>query len=378
MAQVTEQEKLLAQAVEGSAEAIVVADIEGRVLYANPAVQEIYGYEPDELVGQSVRIFEPPLRPSRTSEIIGSAREGKWTGEVRVLRKGGAETRVDLTSSAVRDQTGEVIGSVTVARDVSRQRREQEELISAHSQAAVLEHGEAIATELVGIVSHELRTPLTALRGFSELLLTRGHSAAERRTWLKTINKETVRLSQILDDLLDVSRIEGGAVRLELAPVPLESVLQPVVSAFASNHRNHQFHVEDGRESIVVRADEARLRQILENLLSNAVKYSPDGGRVDVTIANESACVSISVSDQGLGIPPEELPNLFSRFHRIHSPDRASIRGSGLGLYITQRLVALHGGTLCAESELGQGSKFTFALPTVQRGEAADEPVAKS
>jgi len=358
-----ERMTLLAAAVEGSAETIIISDTEGRILYANPAAREVYGYDPSELTGKNVRMFEPPGRRPLAAEILRSSAEGVWHGQVNVLRRDGSEIPVHLTASVVRDEAGAASRVVALVHDLSEEQRRQEELIQARSQAAAFQRGESLKSELISIVSHELRTPLTALQGFSELLLTRDSSSEDARLWIKTINEEAKRLAKILDDLLNVSRIEAGAIKLQIAPTSIEDVIQQVVSLFAAQSSRHHFVLDVQEVDLEVSADRERLMQILDNLLSNAVKYMPVGGSIRVAVSTRGGAAVVSVTDEGIGIPTEELPKLFTRFHRVDSPDRVSIRGTGLGLYITQQLVTMHGGTISVESVVGRGSTFTFTLP---------------
>ena len=362
---VRERLTLLAAAVEGSAETILISDTSGRILYANPAAQDIFGYEPSELTGKNVRMFQPPRLPPLAEEILRASAEGVWQGQVKVLCKDGREIPVRVTASMVRDEGGSASGIVALIHDLSEEQRHQEELIQARSQAAAYQRGESLKSELISIVSHELRTPLTALQGFSELLLVREPSDEERRLWTTTINEETKRLAEILDDLLNVSRIDAGAIRLNIAPTAIEDVIREVFTSFSTQSPRHDFVLGVETSGLAVAADRDRLTQILDNLLSNAVKYSPGGGTIRIEVRERAGDAVVSVTDQGLGIPVGELPKLFSRFHRIDSHDRISIRGTGLGLYITQQLVAMHGGRVSVNSEVGRGSTFTFTLPLV-------------
>ena len=358
-----ERMTLLAAAVEASAETILISDTVGRILYANPAARQVYGYDPIELVGQNVSMFEPPGRRPLTGEILRASVEGVWQGQVNVLRRDATVIPVHLIASVVRDGAGATSGVVALVRDLSEERTRQEELIQARSQAAAYQRGESLKSELISIVSHELRTPLTALQGFSELLLTREASSDDARLWTVTINQEAKHLAKILDDLLNVSRIEGGAVRLHLAPTLIENVTRQVVSLFSAQSARHEFVLDIEDAELAVSADRERLTQILDNLLSNAVKYTPSGGTIRVVVTTCDGQAAVAVTDEGLGIPSEELPKLFTRFHRVDTPDRVSIRGTGLGLYITEQLVTMHGGTISVKSEVGQGSTFTFTLP---------------
>lgn len=246
------------------------------------------------------------------------------------------------------------------------ERRHKEEMMEAQIQAAGLMRAEAYKTELIGVVSHELRSPVAALHGFSELLLSHQGSETDRRHWLTLMNDEAARLGTILDDLLHASRIEAGEVQLRMDQVVLGAIVEEMARKFAARAPGHRFHVA-GEPHVVVHADSQRVTQILENLVSNAVKYSPEGGTITIGVKRAEGNAVISVSDQGLGIPPEDVPKLFTRFHRVHRPEHSIVRGTGLGLYITKELVTRQGGAIWVESQPGEGSTFSFALQ-LERG----------
>lgn len=241
------------------------------------------------------------------------------------------------------------------------ERRHQDEMVEAQAQAAALVRAEAYKTELIGVVSHELRSPVTAVQGFSELLLSGQGSDADRQYWVSMMNGEASRLGAILDDLLHASRMEAGGIDLRMESVALRALVDEMTHKFAARVPGHRFPVA-GDSDLFVRADPQRVTQILENLVSNAVKYSPKGGAVTVGIERRGDSAVISVSDEGLGIPSEDLPKLFTRFHRVNRPEHSTVRGTGLGLYITKELVTRQGGTIWVDSKAGEGSTFSFTL----------------
>ncbi|HEV8612697.1 MAG TPA: ATP-binding protein, partial [Gemmatimonadales bacterium] len=288
--------------------------------------------------------------------------------EFRIITKAGESRVLRIHARPVWDETeGRIVRIYGAGQDVTERRQAEEELIQARAETSAAQRAESLKTDLISMVSHELRTPLTALQGFSELLLARQPAEAERQLWTRTINEESQRLAEIVDDLLQVSRIEAGAIEPHLEPIPVGVVIREVMTTFAAQPGQHHFEVNDSGEDVIALADHVRLHQILKNLISNAVKYSPEGGPIRISLAQQDQRAVVAVSDEGLGVPPDDLPKLFTRFHRVNASDRTPVRGTGLGLYITRQLVELQGGTIEVESRLGEGSTFTFTLPLADR-----------
>jgi signal transduction histidine kinase len=256
---------------------------------------------------------------------------------------------------------GVVLGAASLIR---RQQEERLRLIERAAQADALRRADALKNELISVVSHELRTPLTSVVGFSELLMARGLDEAQREDFVQLLHQEGLRLTELLDEFLDLQRIESG--RQQFAPVPTD--LRQVVERAVASTRTDPTHplVLDLPATLPpVLADADRIHQVLVNLLSNARKYSPDGGEVRVSAALRGGEVEVAVADRGLGIPPEALERLFERFFRVDTSDRRAIRGTGLGLAIVRQIVHAHGGRAWAESAgCGHGSRFVFTLPT--------------
>ncbi|HEV8642933.1 MAG TPA: ATP-binding protein [Methylomirabilota bacterium] len=251
------------------------------------------------------------------------------------------------------------------ARLASRQRRFTDEL--AEKVGGATRHLEAMdraKSAFVATASHELRTPLTALLGFSEMLATRPLGGDEVRRLANIIRSETDRLARIVDDLLDLSRLEQGlAPRLARRPVAVAPAVVAAVSLF--RHRaTHRLSVECEEPLPPVDADPDALDRILKNLVSNAIKYSPAGGLVSVDVRAVGACLEFSVADEGRGIAAEALPRIFEPYYR--APDASdAARGVGLGLAVVKSLVDAHGGSIRVASAPGQGTRVTFALPAV-------------
>jgi signal transduction histidine kinase len=218
-------------------------------------------------------------------------------------------------------------------------------------------------SDFVSTVSHELRTPLTSIYGFAETLLRRdiGFSDAERETFLGYIASESERLTGIVDALLNVARLDSGALQVELVPTDVGALLEQVVAegSVPSSTNGHRFVVDLDDDVPAVRADPDKLRQVVGQLVENAVKYSPAGAVVRLEARARPDAVEVTVADEGSGIPESEVGRIFDKFYR----GAEAQSGTGLGLFIAQGLVSAMGGTIWVRSEEGSGSRFTFALP---------------
>jgi signal transduction histidine kinase len=305
-------------------------------------------YVPVRLDGERViGAYEVYLDVNALAPLIASAQRFLWTG----LSLGLGILYLAL------------FGLVRSASE--RLRRQSEDLGRLEARRVVDE----LTTEFVSIVSHELRTPLTALVGFSELLLTRPISETEQREWTESMHFAAKRLTKLVEDLLDVSRIEDGRIELHRQPVDLKAAVSRVLTDFRVSTPAHRFDECYAESLPPLLADPDKLTQVLTNLISNAVKYSPDGGAVTVSATASNGSVRVSVADQGLGLPAHELTRIFTRFHRVQDQTRRQIPGTGLGLYITKRLVELQQGRIWAESVgPGHGSTFHVELPAAATG----------
>lgn len=238
-------------------------------------------------------------------------------------------------------------------------------LAASATYSALLVRDVSIRDTFVSVASHELRTPLTAIVGYADLLLRRDPPNATRTEWLKIILDNGQRLSSMVDDLLNVSRIQSGRVSISLEKVELSGVLEEALFLAKENTNEHTFVVEIKNDIPVVLLDHDKFRQVIGNLLSNAIKYSPKGGRVTLSsyVDKVERQVVVEVADEGIGISKEDRASLFTTFHRIQRPETQGIRGSGLGLYIAKEWTTAMGGKIRLESELNKGSRFFVAFP---------------
>jgi len=243
-------------------------------------------------------------------------------------------------------------------------------LENAHLQrqaaaAAAAMEADRLKTDLLNTVSHELRTPLAAIKGFTTTIQSfySQISEEELREFLGEIDGASDRLQELIENLLQLSRMESGTFQLKAEPIVLDGMLRQTVDEARRRHTEREVTLEIEGEPPVVQADERRLSQVLANLIENAVKYSPDGGEIAVRAGVAEAGVWFSVADQGLGIAPEHLEHIFERFYRVDTPRTREIGGTGLGLAICARIVEEHGGRIEAQSVEGEGSTFTVTLP---------------
>jgi len=241
-------------------------------------------------------------------------------------------------------------------------------------------------TEFISTAAHELRTPLTSIQGFSEILLMRDDLNPEKKKkYLGYINKQSVALGAIINDLLDISRIESGrSFELNKVPCNAGDAIRQTIPYFAEHYKEHLFEVILPEEPMELYVDKEKMEQVLKNLLSNAVKYSPDGGTICVTakrisdfgmrnaeltdaeeiseIRSPQSAIEISVADQGIGMTPEQVEKVFDKFYRVDASDTA-IEGTGLGMTVVKHIVEAHGGTIRIESEFGKGTTVKFTIP---------------
>lgn len=366
LADVQRDHAALAALMGNMSEGLLILDADRRVRYHNAQANRIAGLQPKELIG---RPFEEAFAASITYVTNADKVQAQWHEalhvthdrtrfEVRIERLGSHfDLLVDVFSLTI-GGSGEICERGVLLRDVTAER--------------------ALARtkdEFVSIVSHEIRNPLTSIVGFSELLAL-GLVAPEKvQDSLQTLHREAQRLHTIVDDLLQLQRIETGRSDYSFGPVELRPVVEQVVSTLSVQATAaHRLEIDVPANLPAVWADREKLTQVVINLVGNAIKYSPSGGEVRIAATREPTLgtnggagsgevVHLSVSDEGLGVPAEALPRIFERFYRVEHDDRKHIGGTGLGLAIVKKIVEAHGGQVMVNSAYGEGSTFTVVLP---------------
>ena len=253
------------------------------------------------------------------------------------------------------------VGELTHAFNAMAEKleRNRDELRAQNEQ---LRESERLKSELVSIVSHELRTPLASVLGFTSLLMTRDFDEETRRRYLGIVDAQARRLGALIDDFLDARRLEQGKLELAREAIDVAGLLREQAELFAGQSDRHRVNVALPSEPLAVRGDRNRLAQVVGNLLSNAIKYSPEGGTVELVAERENGTVRVQVRDEGVGIPPEQQSQIFTRFFRGDAA-ASGISGTGLGLAVSREIVEAHGGRIGFTSEEREGSTFWLELP---------------
>jgi len=243
------------------------------------------------------------------------------------------------------------------------ERKKAEGLIKEQNER--LKELDRMKSEFLSTAAHELRTLLTSILGFSEILLKRKLDEEKKNKFLKIINEESVSLSSLINDLLDLSRIESGiGFKIKKVPSEIKEVILENVDFFRAQTDKHTFKVNLPDDLVKIEADKNKINQVMENLISNAVKFSPQGGEITVSIEQSEEKAKISITDTGIGIPEKDLSHVFEKFYRAENASSEAIGGTGLGLAIVKYIVESHAGKIWVESKLGKGSTFSFTLPT--------------
>ena len=369
----------LAAIVESSDDAIVGKDLNGIVFSWNRAAERMFGYSAEEMIGRSIRTIIPDDRQGEEDEVIAKIHRGERVHHFETLRrrKNGTLLPISLTISPIRDPDGVVIGASKIARDITERKQAEAE---RSRLLAVAQDASRMKDEFLATLSHELRTPLNAILGYTRMLRSGLIAAEKHERALDTIERNATSLTEIIEEVLDVSRIVSGKIRLNVRRVELQKVISESLEAVRPAAEARGIRIEsifDGSDT-PISGDPERLQQVLWNLVSNAVKFTARGGRVQVRLEQVNSHVEIIVSDTGIGIAPEFLPYVFERFRQGDAGMTRQHGGLGLGLAITRHLVEMHGGTIdVASGGPGAGATFRVKLPLmIVHTASSDEPLS--
>ncbi len=353
--QIEEERATLAAVMASMNDGLLVFGPSREVRYFNTRAGQLLGMDSDDLLDGDANLALASAGRTEDSDAIRQAWQQVEEDPASLpsceLRIEGIQPRdLVLQFFAVRGENDTKLGVGAVIRDVTAER-----------------DLERTKDEIISVVSHELRTPLASIVGFADLLLTREYPEASKREFLSIMVEEGLRLTALINDFLDLQRMESGRISLHVQPEEVEPLLARG-AASCGEDSERPILLDLPRDLSLVRADTDAIQQVLANLLSNARKYSPAGGGIHLSARALDHEVQISVTDHGLGLPPDALPRLFQKFYRVEDADRRTIKGTGLGLAICQKIIVGHGGRIWAESAgVGQGSTFSFTLPLAEQ-----------
>lgn len=336
--------------VESMTEGVIMTDENGNLVVLNPAAKKMLGISSVEAMStEEIWNFFAKFKLDKFYQKFSEQGEsGVVTENVELNEPNPIILRV--ISAPVRNHLGERLGVVTILRDITKEKEI-----------------DRMKSDFISFVSHELRTPLTIVKGFVTIMLddASGRFTREQKEQLSYINESIDRLSRIISNLLDISKIEAGKLHLQKKSIDIVSLIKKVLHSFRLYAKSKGVKLVTSFEANLSRilADPDRLTQVLTNLIDNAIKFSHKNGEVFIEARKGKDVIEVSVSDSGIGISPENFNRIFNKFQRVEKGVSARLRGTGLGLPISREIVQLHGGKIWVESEVGKGSKFTFTLP---------------
>lgn len=350
--------------------AIFLLDREGNVATWNKGAQRFKGYEAHEIIGRHFSNFYSDAdnetgKPAMELEI--ATRDGRVEDEGWRVRKDGTRFWANVVITALRNKEGELIGFGKVTRDLTQRKQAEDALRMAlgreEEAARQLRELDEMKNEFVAMVAHDLRSPMAVMSGFAGMLTTRWNDISDEQKLdlVGRIEKATARLTRLVNDVLDVSRIEAGVLQYDRKAFDLSDLINRAILEGVSDEDRERVMVAAATNVPLVLGDEQRIWQVFLNLLSNALKFSPTDSRVLIRIEPADEVCRVEVRDEGPGIDPEFHERVFDRFSKI--PGSEESKGTGLGLYIARSMIEAQGGRLEVESTPGEGAVFTFTLP---------------
>ena len=360
----------LSAIVQSSDDAILSKDLNGIITSWNQGAERIFGYTSDETIGKPVTILIPDDRADEEPSILERLRRGDRIDQFETVRrrKDGSLVDISLTISPIIDEHGTIIGASKIARDITQRKRAEEALRAA----------DRAKDEFLAMLGHELRNPLGALASAVRILDLPESSPDHVARARAIIDRQIERLSHLVDDLVDASRLTSAKMRLSRRPLDLSHVVNETIEVLRTRGLLDRHQLTFSGSTVWIDADETRIEQIVTNLIGNALKFTPAGGTITVSVRSEDQHASLAVKDTGVGIPADILPTIFDLFVQSEQSLDRSPGGLGIGLTLVRRLVELHGGTVQAASEgAGMGSTFTVHLPAIPAPKAnAREPIS--
>lgn len=355
----------LAAIVASADDAIVSKSLDGVILSWNRGAERMFGWTAAEAIGRHITLIIPEERHAEEADILARIRRGEGIDHFETVRvtKDRRPLSISLSVSPIKNATGRVVGAAKIARDMTERRRLEDErdrlLIEAEASNRAKDY-------LLATVSHELRTPLNSILGYARLLENGSLDEAARRHALSVITRSATTQVQLIDDLLDLSRLVTGRMQLTFEKCELPSLIDGALDIVrpAADAKGIALVTHFAPDVGPILCAPERMRQIIWNLAINAIKFTPIGGRIDVTLRQSDMYAEIVVTDNGVGISPEALPHVFELFRQEDASSTRAHGGLGLGLALVRSMTELHGGQVKAESAgKGKGATFTVALP---------------
>jgi PAS domain S-box-containing protein len=366
-----ERFRLLVESVQDYA--IFLLERDGTIASWNAGAERLKGYTTEEILGRNFSVFYPEEdvengKPGR--ELEEATRDGRIEDEGWRVRKDGTRFWANVIITALHDSDGTLRGFAKVERDLTErwesEDRTRKALERERRTSERLRELDRLKNDFVAIVAHDLRSPMSVVQGFADAMLANwdGYTDVQKKEFLETISRNVRGLGRLVEDVLQVARIESGDVRYEISAFDIAAVARRVAEELTAPGRTEdRITVSAPKHLPRVRGDERRTWEVITNLVTNALKFSLDEAPVEVEIAEEDDMLRLSVTDHGRGIAPADFPKLFKKFSRIEDPGVKREKGTGLGLFICKELVEAQGGHITVESEVGRGSTFTFTMP---------------
>ena len=354
--------------INNSSDAIFITDINGTIEFINPAFEKIYGFPGSEVLGKTPRILKSGLIPPEAyKQVWDTLLAGKPVkGEIKNKTKDGRIIDVEASNNPILDEKGNIVGFLSINRDITERKKAESELILAKEKA---EESDRLKTAFLNNISHEIRTPMNAIMGFSSLMGIPGTSSEMQTSFVETIQNSSNQLLSIINDIVDISSIEAKATNTRISKVNLNSKIDKLCKQYlhAASEKNICLFYKTAltTEKADIMTDPSKFFRVFSNLISNAIKFTLKG---QVTFGYElkGSFIEFFVSDTGIGIPVELHSKIFENFYQVEKSLNRQFEGTGLGLSICKAFIEHLGGKIWLESEPGRGSTFYFTLPFVQ------------
>ncbi|MBI5788015.1 MAG: response regulator [Candidatus Schekmanbacteria bacterium] len=389
--EISQTKDYLEAILKNSPDMIITTDQNTNIVEFNPGAETMLGYKKEEMIGKSAEILYPDYIERRQimKNVIGQGMVTNY--ETKLRTKNGELLDISLSLSLLKDKEGRTIGTVGTSKNITKQKKLEAELHAANEELenkiAEVKKVDKMKSDFLSVVSHELRTPLTSILGFSKMILRRftkevmpllpvsdekaQNSAQKIKENLEIVVSEGNRLSRLINNVLDLAKIEAGKIEWNIVPCQLEEICNSAITAVNSLAEEKNLTIKTDFEPQLpeVNVDHDRLIQVVTNLLSNAIKFT-DNGSVTCSIKKVAGQLEVRIIDTGIGIKPEDTAKVFEKFKQVGDTLTNRPKGTGLGLPICKEIIECHGGCIWVESEFGSGSQFAFSLKPIQAAQA--------